>query len=223
MPIYDAKRFLTRALLSCLRQTYKNIEIVCVDDGSNDGSAELVKELMYDDARIKLYTTNHRGCPAALNIALSKAEGEYIARLDADDWYHPTKIEKQMAVIEENMIVSTDMFMVTPQSMKAVRGRKLVAEHYMVDSKEGGPVCASILTSKTVFAKVGLFDEELIVSEDRDWNMRSVLAGVKWGHIQECLYYYRMHDTQQQITHQEHLMSCKRRVIQRYAKQWSEQ
>ena len=96
---------LKEALGSVLSQTYKDFELIIVDDGS-DSPVELVVRSITEDSRIKVFGIKHSGLGAALNHGISKAEGEYIARLDDDDMMLPSRLEKQVAFLEEHTDVS---------------------------------------------------------------------------------------------------------------------
>lgn len=86
VPVYNAERYLSRCLESLLRQSYKHIEIIIVDDGSNDSSIEIAKTYLDRDDRIVALTSEHKGVSVARNLGLRKAKGEYILFVDADDY-----------------------------------------------------------------------------------------------------------------------------------------
>ena len=88
VPVYNTEAYLARCLDSLLNNTYKNIEIICVDDGSTDGSAALLRLYERKDSRIGVISTEKGGVSRARNLAMEKAEGEFIAFVDADDWVH---------------------------------------------------------------------------------------------------------------------------------------
>ena len=94
LPIFNAERFLAEAIQSVLNQTYPNFELIILNDGSTDGSDEIVKS--FDDKRIKYFTHENIGLAATLNKGLSLACGEYIARQDNDDVSLPERFEHQM-------------------------------------------------------------------------------------------------------------------------------
>lgn len=96
---------LKEAIDSVLRQTYKDFELIIVDDGS-DSPVEPIVRSISDDSRIKVFGIKHSGLGAALNHGISKAEGEYIARLDDDDMMLPSRLEKQVSFLEEHTDVS---------------------------------------------------------------------------------------------------------------------
>ncbi len=85
IPIYNAEKYLEECLMSIRQQNYSKFEVICVDDGSKDKSAEIVKEFECRDARFKLYQQANAGVSAARNLGLSYATGEYVCFIDADD------------------------------------------------------------------------------------------------------------------------------------------
>lgn len=102
IPVYNAERFLEKTLKSIINQTYKNIEIVLVDDCSKDSSAEIIRRFMSDQLYIAYHLQDmNRGAGAARNKALELAKGQYVAFLDSDDVWLPQKIERQIALMKE--------------------------------------------------------------------------------------------------------------------------
>lgn len=89
MPVYNAEKYLYRSIKSVLKQSYSDWELLIIDDGSRDDSLEICKSLAMQDNRIRLFTQKHSGQAKARNLGLNKAEGNYIAFLDADDYMHP--------------------------------------------------------------------------------------------------------------------------------------
>jgi len=100
IPAYNAVRWLEIAVESACRQSLREIEILVVDDGSTDGTADLVRHLAAADPRIRLVERENGGVGAARNSGIRAARGRYIAPLDADDVWHPSKLERQVARME---------------------------------------------------------------------------------------------------------------------------
>lgn len=96
VPAYNAEAFIAHTLNSVLAQTYKNIEVLVVDDGSQDRTRELVESIAQNDYRVILLQQSNAGVAAARNLAIQKSSGEYIAPIDADDIWYPQKLEKQV-------------------------------------------------------------------------------------------------------------------------------
>lgn len=103
IPIYNAAGKIGRALESVQKQSEKDLEIICINDGSEDNSAKIVEDYALNDSRIKLYSQQNRGAAASRNFALDLAQGEYIAFLDADDAYDDKyALEKIYEVADNN-------------------------------------------------------------------------------------------------------------------------
>ena len=100
LPCYNATDFLEEALLSLLQQTFPDFEIIAVDDGSTDSTANLLREFADRDHRITVVNASHRGLVATLNTALAHANGELIARFDADDIAEPIRFERQIDLLD---------------------------------------------------------------------------------------------------------------------------
>lgn len=96
VPAYNAEAFIGQTLNSILSQTYKNIEVLVVNDGSQDRTAEIVKLIAQRDQRVILLQQANAGVAAARNLAIKKSRGEYIAPIDADDIWYPEKLKKQV-------------------------------------------------------------------------------------------------------------------------------
>ena len=101
MPIYNAYDYLRPAIDSVLDQTLREIELICVDDGSTDNSYELIKEYQQQDDRIRIVTETNAGPALARNNGIKRARGEYLAFLDADDFFEPTLLEKLYRMAKE--------------------------------------------------------------------------------------------------------------------------
>jgi glycosyltransferase involved in cell wall biosynthesis len=106
IPAYNAEAFIGRTLESVLSQTYKNIEVLVVDDGSQDRTGEIVESFAQQDSRVTLLKQKNAGVAAARNLAIEKSQGEYIAPIDADDIWYPQKLEKQVqCILKANLSV----------------------------------------------------------------------------------------------------------------------
>lgn len=101
LPVYNGARFIRIALRSVLAQDFKEFEILVVDDGSTDGTVEIVREMARNDGRIRYFKNeNNLGIQKTLNRGLAEAKGEYIARIDDDDeWIDPVKLTRQVSFL----------------------------------------------------------------------------------------------------------------------------
>ena len=102
VPAYNAEQTIQATIYSALNQTYKNIEVIVVDDGSIDRTAELVSQITLEDSRVILFKQANSGVAKARNMAIAKSSGEFIAPIDADDIWFPENIEKQVQCFERS-------------------------------------------------------------------------------------------------------------------------
>lgn len=194
---YNAERYIQGAIESALSQTYKDIELIVVDDGSIDRTAEIVKNF---DSKVEyIRHTENKGLSAARNRGISKAKGEYIAFLDADDVWMPTKIEDQIGLFESNK----DLALVYSNCYKINRlgiemgmlfdpiklHRGFVFEKFLSDSFIA---TSSVVMKKQVLNELGVFDERLFVSQDFDLYLR-VAEYHKIDFVGSPLVKYRIH------------------------------
>jgi glycosyltransferase involved in cell wall biosynthesis len=101
VPAYNAAATIGETLRSCLAQTHRELEVIVVDDGSTDGTAEIVRSFVTRDPRVRLLQQRNAGVAAARNLAIAHAEGAHVAPLDADDLWHPEKISLQVAAMRQ--------------------------------------------------------------------------------------------------------------------------
>lgn len=102
VPVYNVEAYLPQCLDSLINQTYQDLEIICVNDGSTDGSLEILQQYAARDKRIKLVTRENRGISASRNEALENASGEYVMFVDSDDWISEQTCEKALDAIHAN-------------------------------------------------------------------------------------------------------------------------
>lgn len=102
VPVYNQEKYLSRCLDSILDQTYKNLEIVCVDDKSTDGSTEIIKHYVQKNSRIVYYRNTGKGVSSARNYGIERANGEYIGFVDSDDFIQPQMYEFMLRAMQEN-------------------------------------------------------------------------------------------------------------------------
>lgn len=106
IPVYNTSKYLTRCLESIIKQTYQNIEIICIDDGSTDNSFKIIKKYATKDPRIKALSQANSGQSSARNKGIKKATGKYICFIDSDDEIAPTYIEQLLNSLDNNKVLS---------------------------------------------------------------------------------------------------------------------
>lgn len=174
IPVYNGEQYVSQAIDSALAQTYKNIEILVVNDGSTDNTENIA--LSYED-KIKYIKKENGGVASALNIAIKEMSGEYFSWLSHDDLYLPTKIEKEVEALSslknKNTIIACNVDIVSP-SLALIRhnkipdGAKKSMSCFLAFDQSVGLNGCSLLISKKLFDKHGLFNENLKVTQDYD-------------------------------------------------------
>lgn len=100
IPVYNAEAYLERAIDSVLTQTYPSVEVLAVDDGSTDASGAMLDALAERDPRVRVFHGENGGISVARNVGLAHMRGDYMSLLDADDWFLPDKLERQVDALE---------------------------------------------------------------------------------------------------------------------------
>lgn len=196
IPAHNAMTYLPETLESVLQQTFTDFEVLIVNDGSSDNIVEWAKSLK--DKRIKLISQSNQGVSKARNTAINAASAEYIAFLDADDLWQPTKLEKQVKFLDDNPTVG---LVTTWATLINEQGKHL--SEVKIDFPQGNIrkniiefniiPCGSIpMVRSNCFKTSGLFDPTLRFGED--WEMwAQIAADYDFGLIKECLVCYRQH------------------------------
>lgn len=102
LPVHNGAHTFSEAIRSVLRQSLREFELIVIDDGSDDATPRLLKDISQEDRRLRCLRLEHQGLPAALNAGLAEARGAYVARMDADDICEPTRLERQLAYLRNN-------------------------------------------------------------------------------------------------------------------------
>ncbi len=180
IPSYNSAQFLNRTLSSVLDQTEQDFEILIIDDASDDNTAQLLDMWSARDARIRTFQLeeNSGGAAKPKNVGLAHARGEFIAVLDSDDEWMPTKLEKQLALFAAGPdlgFVGCNTLIVETNGMekKTRLVQMLDVLSRILQSDYMGPG-SSTMYRKEVFDEVGGFDE--VLRSGQDWDMRIRLA-----------------------------------------------
>jgi glycosyltransferase involved in cell wall biosynthesis len=186
VPAYQAERFLDEALGSALAQDHPAIEVIVVDDGSTDATAEIAQR-----RGVRLIRRPHQGVASARNAGVAASSGEYLTILDADDLWPVNRVSLQVAHLrahpERGIVMGlTDIFLTPGEQQPAHCPAR-------VDDGPVPGVAGTMLARREVFAAVGLFDEKLSLCEDIDWLARAKDAGITAGALDEVLLHYRIH------------------------------
>jgi glycosyltransferase involved in cell wall biosynthesis len=199
IPVFNRELYVKKAIDSVLNQSYKNIEIIVLDDCSTDKSYLIVSNFMQLDVRIKLFKNPQNfGISKTRNIGLRYCSGKYIALLDSDDFYEIDKIEKQVNFLESNLdyaAVSSWMQLFDDKCRLEIVKYRTDIEEIKAIIPFYSPVShpASMFRSE-VLKQLG-YRENFIVAEDYDLWFR-ILQNYSIGVIPLVLYQYRIHEKQ---------------------------
>jgi glycosyltransferase involved in cell wall biosynthesis len=190
IPVYDGECYLGEAIETVLSQDHRPLEVIVVNDGSTDNTETIARR--YGDHIIYTRQEN-RGPAAARNRGLQMSHGEVIGFLDADDLWSENKLALQLARLAEDRSVEIIVGLSQPMKLQTDKDGKIIFEKWY------DPFCALLLSAalfrKSVFEKVGLFDETLHYGEDTDWFMRAREMGVSIAILQEVTHFYRRHES----------------------------
>jgi len=110
VPIYNSEKYLKQCIESIINQTFKEIEIICINDGSNDNSLKIINEFQKKDSRIKLINKKNSGYGNSLNIGIQKSQGEYISIIESDDFIDKSFLETLYTNKENNDIIKSSFY-----------------------------------------------------------------------------------------------------------------
>lgn len=189
IPAYNREKYIAEAIDSVLAQDYAPIELIVVDDGSTDSTAEIVQS--YGDQLVYLCQEN-QGVAAARNSGIAYAHGEYLAFLDSDDIWVEGKLSWQMALLQQNPKLDavyghTKQFF-SPEVDEAFKARTIIPQKVM----PAYIACAKLIRRES-FDLVGLFDANLKAGTDIDWYARSKEAGILSEMLPDIVYHRRIH------------------------------
>ena len=201
LPAYNAELYISDALQSVMSQTFKDIEIIVVNDGSTDGTLSVIEELMTVDERIKVFSKPNGGLIEALNYGLSKCSAEYICRMDADDRMLPERIQKQYDYIVANPSCAVvgcqlNVFSDSPESVKDTDPRPTkpcnVAYFLGYGCAIAGPAA---FYKKSVILSCGGYSEKALSAEDYDlWSRIALQTKYEIANLPDVLYDYRLNE-----------------------------
>jgi glycosyltransferase involved in cell wall biosynthesis len=192
LPTYNGSEYIRQSIDSCLNQTYRNIELIIVDDCSTDETPDIIKS--YKDERIK-YIRHERNkrLPTALNTGFANSKGEFLTWTSDDNYYAPEAIEKMKKVLMNNKcdFVYCDFYRFENENLQNRRIKKLPD---ILSLDKNNDVGACFLYSKKVRDAVGNYDPTTELAEDYDYWIR-VSKNFHMYHLNEILYGYREHHT----------------------------
>lgn len=206
IPVYNAEQYLQECVESAMNQTYKNIEIIAVDDGSADHSLEILKK--YAD-RIKIIEKENGGAASALNVGIKHATGEWIKKIDADDILHEDAVEILVETAKSFGDRAKSYIFYTNYDVIDSTGKKLYEfiepDFNNLSNFERGVILLdhcighhiTSLIHKSIFEKFGYFNEQIKYVEDYEFWLRcQLLYDIRFFRIPKTTAKYRIHKAQ---------------------------
>lgn len=196
IPIYNAEKYLALAIQSVINQSYKNWELILIDDGSTDNSLKIAKSFEVKDKRIRVISDGqNKKLPYRLNQIIDEAKYDYIARMDSDDLIHPNRLETQLKFLEDNAeydLVSTGVVSINQDNVAyGYRGVDSIYSKFDKSSRTFNIVHASIL-ARTAWYKRNKYSTEYPRCEDFElWCRTAANNDLKLAVLPDLLYYYR--------------------------------
>lgn len=199
LPVYNARQYIRQAIDSILAQSYHDFELILIDDGSNDGSGEILNEFVEKDHRVQLVTQSNSGLIFTLNRAVSLADSELLVRMDADDIAEPDRIMKQLAYLDAHpgcVAVGTSVQLIDPED-RNLRVMSPPMEHEDIDAMGLGGLGAAIfhptaIIRRSALEKIGGYHEEYPHAEDVDLFLRLAEVG-RLANLPDVGLRYRVH------------------------------
>ncbi len=190
IPAYNCERYLPKAIESVLAQTYKPFEVIVVDDGSVDGTADIAKS--YKEVRY-IYQMN-QGHGTAKNAGIAASKGEFLAFLDADDLWTPDKLRVQVDYLVNHPDVG---YSISKMQIFLESGTELPKWLDKDWLSEGIPayIPSALVVRKSVIEEIGGFDPTYRHGNDTDWLFRAKDSGISMTILPEILLYRRIHSS----------------------------
>ena len=198
VPIWNRQEFVKETIDSILQQTYKNLEILCVDDCSSDESVLILEKIK--DTRLQIIKLPHNsGRPAVpRNVGLKHAKGDYIAFCDDDDIWNVKKIELQLEAMRE---FSSDVCYTGFEYFGVIQGRpsfqlraiRSLSPYSLMFSNT--ILNSSVVVTRSLFDRIGFLNEDLSLRaiEDYQYWLRAFFKGAKFHYLNDTMVYYRVH------------------------------
>ena len=222
IPVYNSEKYISRCIESIINQSYKNLEILCIDDGSSDSSLNLIKDYANKDNRIKIYSQSNNGPSVARNYGLNIAIGDYIMFVDSDDYIHHNMVELLINSISRNntMVLCNNMEIYNDKSedrelfenLNKDLNKNLVIEE--IAKGKAGLVCGKLF-NKSIVDKFNIrFKKDITMCEDQIFFLNIAMNCEEFIHIPKSLYYYdRCNENSITIKYNSNAMDNQLRVL----------
>ncbi|MBU2994050.1 glycosyltransferase family A protein [Octadecabacter sp. 1_MG-2023] len=200
LPVYDAERYLREAMDSILAQSFRDFELIAVDDGSGDKSAEILDGYAAKDSRVRVIRQTNGGVSVGCNAAIDAGSGQYLARMDADDIAWPDRFEKQVSYLDTHpkcVGLGTCFRIVDPEG-RLLRVVSAPLTHEEIDARHASgkgllSICnPSVMMRMDAVRTVGKYDVDFRSAHDIEIFLRLAEVGTL-ANLPDILFDYRMH------------------------------
>ncbi len=204
IPVYNVEKYLSECLTSLINQTYKNLEIICIDDGSTDNCAKILKNFASVDSRIKIITTKNQGQSSARNTGLNSANGDYIGFVDSDDWISENYYNDLLnACIKNNADVAYGQIKYVEQNNNTYYLIKHQSEQIidnfvdMLKYQNNGSICSKLYKRSILYKnnKPRFLFPTGLRWEDSYFLILTLNQSKKQVLVPTCCYFYRLNNT----------------------------
>ena len=216
IPVYNRKKYITLAVESVLRQTYTDWELIISDDGSTDGTLEMITEFAVHDSRIRVLTAEHKGAVHALIAGFNAARGELVGQLDSDDLLEPPALELTVKALDEHSdwgMVYTNYRDIDEQGQLTRVGWRCSIPYSSHKLLTDFMTFHFRLIRRLIYQKVGGFDPDFDRIEDFELCLR-LSEMTRIGKIDEFLYQYRFHPDSLKSTARLEVILLAKKVIE---------
>jgi len=174
MSVFNCEEYVGKAIESIINQTFNDLEFIIVNDGSEDGTLDILEKYWKNDKRIKIITQENKGLTKSLNIGISNSSGKYIARQDADDFSYPERIDNQVNAFENdsNLILLGTRANINFKGFKYESPSYTYAEIKNKITKYNIFVHSSVMFRRSEFMKIGMYNELYKTAQDYEAWMR---------------------------------------------------
>lgn len=213
LPTYNGSKFIKQSIESIIKQSYKNWELIIVNDASTDNTLEIIEEFL-QDSRIKLISnSSNLKLPKSLNIGFKNAKGSYLTWTSDDNYYKEQALEKMLQFLEENQefsMVCTNFTILYKHKTK-LNNTSVKLE----DLLNGNSIGACFLYRREILTSIGFYDENKFLIEDYDYWLRIALVK-KIAKLEDNLYFYRVHQKSLGSKNEMLIFERKKEVIKHY-------
>ncbi len=192
IPVHNCERFIGEAIDSILKQSYQNLQVIVVNDGSTDQTKMVVEKKIIEDNRVSLINSKKKGLTSVLNIGFKNSTAPYIGFLDADDLWEPTKLEKQLSYLvnQEHELACFTMI----QEFESFQDPTLPQKYRARKEVMNGMVRGTLLAKRQLLDILGDYNPETTMGEFMEWLSPLLSKGIKFYTLPETLTLRRIHD-----------------------------